>query len=550
MVSVNQKVVSKLASPGIYNILSRKTKISEKNFKDILSYGTTDQIITFLRDNPSESIPNFYYNQLYFLCKDVHFWKLLIKLLRAQGKFEEHIWSYSLYHKSEHEIKEYLESWPSCLNLPNITSSFITYSSKLGNIKPNKQRYYNYFPIINVRAHTIITSKSGGSELKILNRNLRKTYYEFLFLMLYKNPWEPMDRLKLAEYLILQERIPEAYAVFKKITFPKNYVKGGVVQIQYDYLQSYFDFYYGEKTNYALARSLATKYLNYPILWWRLRFLDIHQQLQELDGVQITEEEEPEELKSGGDSIPLSMKKGKDIITEPVFNAKVDATNKTILLDYNNKVKMCEVKYYVTDAEVLFSRSPFVSQQSTEFSFVKPICSEKVLLDSSTTSHSVSLPASCLNKSLIIEVKADFGKQLILPFYSCSLNLRVYENYGELQVFDKISNKALSEIYIKVYARYKDSQHSVKFYKDGYTDIRGRFDYASLNTNLLKNAEKFAIFAMSDKLGSLIIECAGPVVGSENAVITGEKEVAKGRLKNYEEYQKKESSVPKMKKKI
>ena len=52
----------------------------------------------------------------------------------------------------------------------------------------------------------------------------------------------------------------------------------------------------------------------------------------------------------------------------------------------------------------------------------------------------------------------------------------------------------------------------VNFYKDGYTDLRGRFDYASLNTSDLKSFDKFAIFVMSDEYGSLIREAIPPAV--------------------------------------
>ena len=37
----------------------------------------------------------------------------------------------------------------------------------------------------------------------------------------------------------------------------------------------------------------------------------------------------------------------------------------------------------------------------------------------------------------------------------------------------------LPRAYVKVYAKYPDG--SIRFYKDGYTDSRGRFDYASLS---------------------------------------------------------------------
>jgi hypothetical protein len=54
-------------------------------------------------------------------------------------------------------------------------------------------------------------------------------------------------------------------------------------------------------------------------------------------------------------------------------------------------------------------------------------------------------------------------------------------------------------VYVKTFAREQGGK--VVFYKDGYTDLRGRFDYASLNPESLRNVEKFSIFVMSDELG-------------------------------------------------
>lgn len=51
----------------------------------------------------------------------------------------------------------------------------------------------------------------------------------------------------------------------------------------------------------------------------------------------------------------------------------------------------------------------------------------------------------------------------------------------------------------------------VSYYKDGYTDLRGRFDYATLNSKDLSNIKQFAIFVMSDELGSLVKEVKPPV---------------------------------------
>ena len=44
----------------------------------------------------------------------------------------------------------------------------------------------------------------------------------------------------------------------------------------------------------------------------------------------------------------------------------------------------------------------------------------------------------------------------------------------------------IATAYVKVYAKYPDG--SVRFYKDGYTDSRGRFDYASVSAGDAKGA--------------------------------------------------------------
>lgn len=63
------------------------------------------------------------------------------------------------------------------------------------------------------------------------------------------------------------------------------------------------------------------------------------------------------------------------------------------------------------------------------------------------------------------------------------------------------NGKYLSKIYVKIYIKEKNGKES--FYKDGYTDLRGRFDYASLISYELDNVEKFSILIMSDTLGTL-----------------------------------------------
>ena len=48
------------------------------------------------------------------------------------------------------------------------------------------------------------------------------------------------------------------------------------------------------------------------------------------------------------------------------------------------------------------------------------------------------------------------------------------------------------------------------FYKDGYTDLRGKFDYASLSTDDLGAVTRFAILILSDQHGAVVKEAKPP----------------------------------------
>ncbi|MDC0259529.1 hypothetical protein OAK43_04745, partial [Verrucomicrobiales bacterium] len=82
------------------------------------------------------------------------------------------------------------------------------------------------------------------------------------------------------------------------------------------------------------------------------------------------------------------------------------------------------------------------------------------------------------------------------------------ENYGRIQVRGKENGQPMSKVYVKVYSRFDDG--TVKFFKDGYTDLRGKFDYISLNTNELDRVEKFSLLIMSEKDGALVREATPP----------------------------------------
>ena len=83
----------------------------------------------------------------------------------------------------------------------------------------------------------------------------------------------------------------------------------------------------------------------------------------------------------------------------------------------------------------------------------------------------------------------------------------VQDDYGQLAVRQE-DRRPLPQTYVKVYAQRKDGM--VKFYNDGYTDLRGRFDYSSLSTNDIDFVERFSVLILHDEHGPMVKEVAPP----------------------------------------
>ena len=87
-------------------------------------------------------------------------------------------------------------------------------------------------------------------------------------------------------------------------------------------------------------------------------------------------------------------------------------------------------------------------------------------------------------------------------FYDNQLIIQIKERYGQIKVISKKDNKVIKKAYIKVFAKTRYNKN--EFYKDGYTDIRGKFDYVSVSSGKLKDTEKFALLIVTNKCGCAI----------------------------------------------
>jgi hypothetical protein len=227
---------------------------------------------------------------------------------------------------------------------------------------------------------------------------------------------------------------------------------------------------------------------------WRNAFAAIGHQLDEIDGKGV-------QVADAGDR---GQRQTQQAAREPSYEFTVDG--RTIHLSWQN-LDTVRVNYYLMDVELLFSRNPFVQQGGGQFAAIRPNFTAEVKLPAGLSKQAIQLPEEFARRNVLVEVAAA-GKTRALPYYANALDVRLTENYGQLRVTDTATGKALPKVYVKTYVRLADGQ--VKFYKDGYTDQRGRFDYASVSTPERAPVSRFAILVLSEGHGALIRETAPP----------------------------------------
>ena len=261
-------------------------------------------------------------------------------------------------------------------------------------------------------------------------------------------------------------------------------------RIQYDYFLAYRAFYRAQPDT---ARAIAVKYAGHPVDRWRERFANVIAQADEIQGKgpQIVTDEDRDQQQS------------KLAATESSLSLRVEGSLVTI--DYQ-KITNLQVNYYEMDLEFLFSTNPFVSSGSDSFAVVQPNKSERLQLDERKRSHNFEIPREYQSRNVLIEVMGE-GKKRSLAVYSNNLNTVVSERYGILTVRHSDDNRPLPATYVKVYAM---TDTGPKFYKDGYTDLRGKFDYASVSTTDIGSALKFSILVMNETHGAIVLEAPVP----------------------------------------
>jgi hypothetical protein len=474
-VAKNETLVA--STPAVtFEVVAKPSKLDTESWDYVSQNGTNEQVLAMLG---RENVNALDLDKIAFRMKDAGFFTAVTQLLQDRHVYQPTLWSYAILHNVLPAAREFLQHTDQITGECGgpIVSTLLT----LDPVKRHTYEHLEYKPLVNARAHSL------GDRRQIVNARVLEQYHRFMDLLCHHSQLSDDDRLAIVYYLLLQDRIDEAMATFATVDAEKI-----ATRLQYDYCSAYLDMFNDQP---AKARSLAAKYANHPVDRWRNAFANIAAQLDEIEG----------KVAKAVDAADRNQRQGQAAAKEPSFDFTVEG--KSLQLTWQN-IEAVRVNYYLMDVELLFSRNPFVQQTGGQFAFIKPNGTQDVQLAAGQNKMTMSLPDNLIKRNVLVEITAA-GKTRSQPYYANAMDVKMTENFGQLRVTDAASGKALAKVYVKTYARLADGQ--VKFYKDGYTDLRGRFDYASVSTPERIPVQRFAVLVLSEDHGATIREAAPPL---------------------------------------
>jgi len=477
-VAKNEAVIA-AAEPLEFNVVDKATKLDKQSWDYISQHGTDEDVLSFL---DRENIAAVNLDRIAWRMRDAKMFAAVLEKLNQRHAYNQTLWSYSLMHNVVAAAREFLQHNEQVINEAGgrIRSTLLT----IDPIERRSFEHLEYKPLVNARAHSL------GKRRQIVNDRFHWQYHRYLTELCFEPQLDQEDLMAVTYYLLLQDRIEESLKTFARVARDKVEMK-----MQYDYCAAYLALF---SEDFAAARAVAIKYAEHPVDRWKNTFATVLAQLDEAEGkdTKITDAENRDQQQD------------KLAATAPSLDFTVEA--KQIVINSQN-IAGATINFYEMDVELLFSRNPFVQQfgadHNGEFNSIKPNHTMTVELKKVEAEKKIPLPAKLLGKNVIVEITAD-GVTKTVPYYAHTLAVQTIENYGQVKVTHQTTGKPVAKAYVKVYAKLANGE--TKFYKDGYTDIRGRFDYASLNTNELEQAQRFSILILSDDYGALVREANPP----------------------------------------
>lgn len=473
-VAKEERVVA-AAKPTTLQVVPALSKPDTSSWAYVSQNGTEDEVIAFLN---RENVNALDLNMIAFRLKDRAFFEKVITLLKSRHVFQPTLWSYAVQHNHAPIMREYLVHVDAFVNTVGgpIDSPLL----QVDPIARHTYEHLEYKPVVNARTHAL------GNRRQIVNSAILQQYHSLLKQLSYTKVLDDTNQLAVVYYLLLQDRIEEAEEAFARVN-PERVT----TRLQYDYCSAYLAMY---QADVERAKAIALRYANHPVDHWRNRFLEVSSHIEEAQG-------RPADAANADD---VRARQDQLAATEPTFETRLEGTQ--LNLSWQN-MKKVTVNYYLMDVELLFSRNPFTQQGSSQFAYTRPNASRVVELPADQNRMKIDLPEELRQKNVLVEV-VGAGKTQSVPYYASAMDVKWTESYGQVRTAEAATGKPLPRVYVKVYAQLASGQ--VKFHKDGYTDLRGRFDYATVSTPESSAITRFSVLVLSGDKGTAIREVPPP----------------------------------------
>jgi len=452
-------------------VVESPTKVDTTSWQHVSQLGTPREVIDFL---DTHNVQRLDLDKIAWRMRDREFFRTALATLRERHVYHGTLWSYALLHRDAAATREFLR------HSDGFLSQCGTWlDSQLVDIDPKERLRFQHLelsPLVHQRAHQL------GSQRRFGNQDLARQYAAFMDLLSYHPQLDDKDWLAVTYYFLLQDRVDEALQSFAKID--PNAIP---TKVQYDYLSAYLCFFTGDLQK---ARRIAEQRRDHPVAHWRTRFRTVLTHLDEAEGKArpATDDQDPEMLAATAPAIELAVE-GHDVA-----------------ISYKN-LQQCEVRYYELDVEFAFSAQPFAGPDGASAAYVRPNQQRTLDLPDGQQQVKFELPQQFWQKNLLVEVRAG-GLVRSRQYFANALDVQFLESYGQVAVREPGGDKPLAKTYVKVFAKLANGV--VRFHKDGYTDVRGRFDYASLSDDPNRGAVRYAVLVLDEQRGAVIREIRPP----------------------------------------
>ncbi|GAB5403646.1 MAG: hypothetical protein Aurels2KO_18770 [Aureliella sp.] len=485
-VSDNGQLVAAAESRAL-TVVSKPAVVDDQTWQYVADWGTDDQVIAILKTANLQEID---VDRIAFRMADESMFTTVTDLLRSAGVYRKKLWAYALVHGHKQCLSELLSQSYELLSQlgPAFQSPIVTSSREIR----RDLEHLDFRPLVVARSHML------GTERVILNPELRSHYLALLELIAHQRSVSQKQRLQLCYYMLLQNRIGEAIRWFDSVD---RQVAGAPLQTAY--FDAYLEFYRGD---YDRAQKIAEEYVDYPVIRWRDMFKAIVEHVDTRDNLLANR--------------PVGGSTGSTTYRDsPTYRGERNdrGASESVALEMNSvdgkivvtaqRLSEIQVNFYEMDIELLFSRRPFVSMNGERPPAIAPNKSSRIELPQDNRPLEIEIPDELKNRNMIVEVTGGgLSKSTVVT--AGEIRAEAVQGFGQVRTRHRVDGAPVVGAYVKVYGRQRGGQ--VRFFKDGYTDLRGYFDYASLSTNDLDSVERFSILVLDEELGAVVLEAAPP----------------------------------------